>query len=410
MKDKKLLEFTNSNNFLQLSPKDSMGTNLNLERISNVLDLINNPCKEIPAIQVVGTNGKGSIARFLESCLIEAGINVGATTSPHLVNWNERIRVNGKNISNNEFTNHILKVQNLSQDLSEFELVITCALDYFSIKNVELIILEAGLGGRLDATTSHPKRPLIAIGSIGLDHCEYLGDNIVAITNEKAAVITTGSTVISSNQNEKVSRILEEIAFKKKAVLKWVKPLPKSWELGIPGEVQRKNAAVAKGIIQELKNLGWELNTSQIKNGLKNAKWPARLQRIYWKGKPLLLDGAHNPHAASELAKERLLWKENEKGVHWILGIQSHKKGPEIIRLLVKKNDHAWIIPVPNQNSWLASELSKSCPDLSNQLHQISNVEEILERFIKRGEWPKPFPIIAGSLFLFENFMSNEFD
>ena len=127
------------------------------------------------------------------------------------------------------------------------------------MKKVELIILEAGLGGRLDATTVHPYRPLIALGSIDLDHCEFLGNSLEEITREKAAAISPGSTVVSSTQDKRVEIILEEIAYKKNAEIKWVSPLTNDWELGISGEIQRNNPAVAKGIIEELIHLGWQV-------------------------------------------------------------------------------------------------------------------------------------------------------
>ncbi len=376
---------------------------LNLNRIEKALDLINNPCKKIPGIQIIGTNGKGSIASFLESCLLEKSIKVGCTTSPHIFDWCERIRVAGTKITKKEFETRIYNIHTKSKNLTQFELVIACALDYFEYKNVELIILEAGLGGRLDATTAHPYRPIIGIGSIDLDHCEYLGNSIEEITYEKGATISPGSIVVSSIQKKKVEIILEKLAYKNNAKIKWVKALSQNWELGIPGEIQRNNAAVAKGILEELVKFGWKLEEKNIINGLKNASWPARLQKVSWQDKPLLLDGAHNPGAARILAKERSLWDGNKEGVHWIIGIQSHKNGPEIIKSLIKEKDLAWIVPVPNHQSWTKSNLEKSCPELSGRLNQSNSIEEVLERFLLFKEWPKPCPVITGSLYIFEN-------
>ncbi len=376
---------------------------LNLHRIEKTLNLINNPCKNIPAIQIIGTNGKGSIASFLESCVIEKSLKVGCTTSPHIFDWCERIRVEGKKITKKEFETRIHNIQTKSKDLTLFELVIACALDYFEHKKVELIILEAGLGGRLDATTAHSYRPVIGIGSIDLDHCEYLGNSIEEITYEKGATISPGCIVVSSIQKKKVEIILEEIAYKNNAKIKWVKPLSPNWELGIPGAIQRNNAAVAKGILEELVKFGWKFEEKDIINGLKNASWPARLQKISWQGKPLLLDGAHNPGAAEILAKERSLWDGNNKGVNWIIGIQSHKNGPAIIKLLIKENDFAWIIPVKNHKSWTKAKLLKACPGLANRLHESNSAEEVLEKFLLLKKWPNPCPVITGSLYIFEN-------
>ena len=138
------------------------------------LEELNNPCKNIPAIQIVGTNGKGSIAAFIENILYVEKKNIGVTTSPHLLDICERIRVNKENIDKEEFKRLFKKIENnlSTHKLSPFERIICCALEFFDLKKVDLLILEAGLGGRLDATTAHSLRPIIAIGNIGLDHKE----------------------------------------------------------------------------------------------------------------------------------------------------------------------------------------------------------------------------------------------
>ena len=226
------------------------------------------------------------------------------------------------------------------------------------------------------------------------------------ITTEKAAVISKGSIVISAAQESSVANVIKEVVLNKGATLKWIKPIPKTWKLGIPGEIQRKNASIAKVVIEELATLGWKIEENHIKQGLEKASWPGRLQKTTWGGKPILLDGAHNPNAAKELAKERLLWDKNEYGVKWICGIQSSKNAPEMLKLLLHKNDEAWLVPIKNYNSWTKNELLEICPHLSNQLNEASNIEEVLESFLT-DKWPEPCPIITGSLFLFENFLFN---
>jgi len=174
--------------FELLSPKyERDNIKLGLSRIKKALQELGNPCKNIPAIQIIGTNGKGSIAAYLESILFEAKSNFGVTTSPHLFDVCERIRVNKKNINKTDFENIYTSIEkNFSTfELTPFEKIISCALNFFDNKKVELLILEAGLGGRLDATTAHKSRPIIAIGNIGLDHKEFLGDTIEKIAKEK---------------------------------------------------------------------------------------------------------------------------------------------------------------------------------------------------------------------------------
>ncbi len=380
----------------------SRGINLELSRIRNTITKMGNPCKAIPAIQIAGTNGKGSIACFLESCLIKAGINVGTTISPHLINWCERIRINGKMISQKEFRESIATVNSFSKEaqLTPFELVIASAFNYFSINKVELMILEVGLGGRLDATTVHPNRPLIAIAGIGLDHCEYLGKDLKNIAKEKAAVISPGSTVISSDQHPDVKEVLLNKANKQNAKIIWVQPLKKTWELGLPGEIQKENAAVAKGILEALPIIGLKIRPQDIQEGLASAKWPGRLQNAKWKDLPIVLDGAHNPHAIKQLSKERSTWENQNQGIHWIIGIQLQKDAPGMLRYLLKRLDIAWIVPVPNHQSWELQDLAKACPELSSQLHKADSFAKVLATLKLENKWPNPPPVITGSLYL----------
>ncbi len=380
----------------------SRGMNLDLNRIKNTIIKMGNPCKQIPAIQIVGTNGKGSIACFLENCLTKAGIKVGCTISPHLIDWCERIRINGQMISKEDFKECINNVNYYSSEeqLTPFELVIASAFNYFSINQVELMILEVGLGGRLDATTVHPYRPLIAVAGIGLDHCEFLGRDLKNIANEKAAVISPGSIIVSSKQHPDVQEVLLKTSKKQNSTLIWVPPLPKAWVLGLPGEIQRENASVAKGILEALPSIGFRVNSQEIQEGLASARWPGRLQNSSWENLPLVLDGAHNPHAIRQLSKERTTWKEQSKGIHWIVGIQTQKDAPAMLRSLLKKHDLAWVVPVPNHQSWELEDLSNACPEISSQLHKANSAEQVLETLRLKNKWPIPPPVLTGSLYL----------
>ena len=165
----------NVENFDFFSPKfERENIQLGLSRIKKALGDLDDPCKNIPAIQIVGTNGKGSITAFIENILYSENKNIGVTTSPHLLDICERIRVNKEKINKEDFKRLFKKIENnlSTYKLSPFEKIICCALKFFEFKKVDLLILEAGLGGRLDATTAHPLRPIIAIGNIGLDHKE----------------------------------------------------------------------------------------------------------------------------------------------------------------------------------------------------------------------------------------------
>ena len=386
-----------------ISPFEQRGMDLSLERMQSALADLASPCADVPAVQVVGTNGKGSIACMIHSGLTAAGLRSGLTTSPHLTTWCERICVNQQQIELAQLRQRLKQLQPLAQrhNLTPFEQLISAALVHFDANALDWLVLEAGLGGRLDATTAHPYRPLIAIGSIGMDHCEHLGHSLTAISSEKAAVISPGAHVISAPQHEDVTKVLEARSQEMGATLEWVSPLTDEWELGLSGRLQRRNGAVACAALRRMKALGSSITEGQIRQGLAQARWPGRLQMLHWNHQSVRVDGAHNPDAAQQLALERRCW--NQPGHHqvWILGIQAHKQAPEMLRILLKPNDEAWIVPVPGHLSWTADALSKICPTHAHQLRSASSVENVLIRLSKNdADRSRPTPVIAGSLYL----------
>ena len=380
---------------------DLRGMDLQLDRMHAALHELDHPCEAVPAIQVLGTNGKGSIVSFLESALCAAGLRCGVTTSPHLVSWCERIRIQGEPIAVETLRSQLQALQPLNERhrLTPFELLVTAAFLEFQRHACELLVLEVGLGGRLDATTAHPHRPVIAVASIGLDHCEHLGNNLTAIAMEKAAAIPPYATVISGAQDPAVQTVLDETCRKQQANLTWVQPLESSWELGLAGEIQRSNAAVALGALKALSSLGWTLPEAVIREGFATARWPGRLETVRWREHRLRLDGAHNPPAAVQLAEERVHWTNASIGVVWILAIQAHKDAAAMLQALLQPQDQAWILPVPGHKSWCRAALLKELPDLDNQLQEADGLETVLNQLSSDG-WPTPMPIVAGSLYL----------
>ncbi len=380
---------------------DLRGMDLQLDRMHAALRDLDHPCQAVPAIQVLGTNGKGSIVSFLESALCAAGLRCGVTTSPHLVSWCERIRIQGEPIAVATLRSQLQALQPLNERhrLTPFELLVTAAFLEFQRHACDLLVLEVGLGGRLDATTAHPCRPVVAVASIGRDHCEHLGNSLTAIATEKAAAIPPQATVISCGQDPAVQEILEATCRRQQANLQWVKPLDSTWHLGLPGEIQRSNAAVALGALQALSGLGWMLPETVIHEGFATASWPGRLQTVHWGEHRLRLDGAHNPPAAVQLAEERKRWTDASNGMVWILAIQAHKDAVAMLKALVQPNDQAWIIPVPSHKSWSRSALLQELPELGQQLQEADGLESVLKQLSSDG-WPTPMPVVAGSLYL----------
>ena len=398
----------NLNNFEKISPKfERDNIKLGLSRIKEVLQKLDSPCKDIPAIQVVGTNGKGSITAFIESILFEAKKNIGVTTSPHLLDISERIRVQKKNIDRKDFEKIFTLIEKYSSKykLSPFEKIICCALKFFEIKQVDLLILEAGLGGRLDATTAHKLRPIIAIGNIGLDHKEYLGETIEQITKEKIAVIEKNSIVISCNQNSQVENLIKKRVKEVGAEIIWKNSTSNNYELGLRGDFQKQNASVAIGVIQALKKFGFKIKKDCIYKGLKKTTWHGRLEIINYLNKKILVDCAHNYPAAKALAKERTTWNNEDKGIYWILGVQRQKDICAIIKTLIKKNDKLLLVPVPNQPSWQLNDLSDIEGIDSLKIIEFEKFEFAFNYLSDLEKWPSCHPVLTGSIFLVAEFI-----
>ena len=404
----------NFDNFDLLSPKFESGNiQLGLSRIKKALKVLNDPCKNLPAIQIVGTNGKGSITAFIESILSFEKKNIGVTTSPHLMDISERIRVNKKNINKKAFEKLFKKLANnlSTHKLTPFEQIICCALVFFDYKKVDLLILEAGLGGRLDATTAHNLRPIIAIGNIDLDHEEYLGDSIEKIAKEKVAVIEKNAFVISCRQKANVEEIIKIRVKEVGAKIIWKESLSNKYELGLKGNFQKQNAAVAIGVIEALNILGFSVKEGSIKKGLKNTKWQGRLEIINYLNKKILVDSAHNLSAAKALSEERETWKNQEEGVYWILGVQRKKDIASMLKVLIKKNDHILLVPITNQTSWRLEDLIKNPEIHQLNIVEFEKIDLAFNYLMKLGKWPNCHPVVTGSIFLvaeFINFAKNQ--
>ena len=387
---------------------DVRGMDLSLDRMTIALEHLHQPAQSIPAVQVVGTNGKGSIACLIHYGLMAAGLCSGLTTSPHLVSWCERIRVNNQLISITALRQTLEQLQPLTEQcrLTPFEQLICSALIHFEAQRPDWLVLEAGLGGRLDATTAHSWRPLIAVASIGMDHREHLGPSLQDIAAEKAAAIGEGAHVISATQEPEVSAVLEQRVNEVQGTLQWVDALDESWNLGLSGALQKRNGAVAAAALQWMSTRNEVISSRAIREGFAAARWPGRLQWMRWRGLRLRVDGAHNPPATIELARERCGWPSAGSRQIWILAIQAQKQAPEMLQQLLDPLDEAWIVPVPGHRCWSLEQLKSALPLQAHQLKSAETALDALNQLMDQG-WPASAPVIAGSLYLIGQLMEN---
>ncbi len=287
-----------------------LGIKVGLEHTQRLLEVCGNPQDNFISIHIAGTNGKGSTAAMISSILIEAGYNVGLYTSPHLLKFNERIRVNGIPISDDRIVEFMSKYKSAINEIEStfFETTTAMAFDYFNKRKVDVAIIETGLGGRLDSTNVLKPKVTI-ISSITADHTEILGDDLETIAFEKGGIIKMGVPLILSAQSKEVKDVLLEIADRKNANVTYcnhndIKNVSISetgtrfnlydidYETCLIGEHQARNAVLA---IEASKAFSDIITSAIIIDGLKNVNWPARIQKMH-KTLPIFYDVAHNPH------------------------------------------------------------------------------------------------------------------
>ena len=372
---------------------------LGLERVEKILSILGNPQDNIKIIHIAGTNGKGSVASTLAKILECAGNKTGLYTSPHLVKYTERIKINSVDVSESEFCRYIEDVCKIADknniDLTEFEILTVCAFKYFADNNVDYAVIETGMGGRFDATNIAEKPLLEIITSISLDHTDRLGDTIDKIAYEKAGIIKENSTVIVSADNLGF-KVIEEVSKQKNAKLIKAQVLKtvfenaqnylidndKKYEFSLLGTYQNKNMPLVLEACKFLK-----ISNSAIKQGLKTVKWHARLE--YIKDKNLIIDGAHNPDASIELRKSLDLYFPETKRI-FIYSTLNTKDYFSIAKTLFRKEDEIYYLEFNHQNAVFFEEYKKNISWLN--IRKINVLEDVLSK--------KDLKIICGSLYM----------
>ena len=266
------------------------------EKLRLLLELMGNPQRKLRFIHIAGTNGKGSTAAMTAEIFQRSGYSVGLFTSPFIERFNERIRVNGENISDGALIEYAEKVKNIMEAndalVSEFAFVTAVAFLYFSEMECDFVVLEVGMGGKLDATNVIDESEVAVICKIALDHTQYLGDTVEEITREKCGIMRRGGRVVAYPNEQHITDIICEHAKKLNARLTVANvTAADGYELSLKGEYQRYNAAVVVEIVRALRDIGYDIPEEAVKDGLKNTKWMARFEFVR---DNVIIDGAHN--------------------------------------------------------------------------------------------------------------------
>lgn len=316
------------------------GIKLGLEGVGRLLEACGVRQPRAQVVHVAGTNGKGSTCAFAESVARAAGYKTGLFTSPHLVEFNERIRVNGQNIPHADLERLIAQVREIVQGWEPmptfFELTLAIALLWFAEQEVDIIILETGLGGRLDATNAVPK-DVAVLTPIGLDHTQYLGDTLYEIAAEKAAIFAWHRPALTAPQPPECIRAIEAAA---RACDVDYRIISEECELplGLVGAHQRRNAALALAALRALPH--FLCSPEEEARGLAETRWPGRFDEI---APGVIMDGAHNPHAVHTLVDS---WRRRfgTQRARCIFAGSADKALGEVVSLLAPIVEE-WVLP-----------------------------------------------------------------
>lgn len=405
----------------QLSPgRDILG----LERITALLARLGDPQHELPPLlHVAGTNGKGSTCAFLRAALEADGKSVHVFTSPHLVRFNERIRINGKLISDANLAGLLARVLDRAGDVgaSFFEVTTAAAFLAFAENAADACIVEVGLGGRLDATNVIPSPAVCGVAQLGLDHQAFLGSTLVEIAREKAGIAKAGAPLVTMKYPSHIAQVVEAAA--NQAEASWF-AMGRQWDAAVyreklhyrdeqgrlelalprlPGPHQPMNAALATAMLRHQQAM--VISESALRAAPLWAQWPARLQRLENgplisqapAGAELWLDGGHNPAAGEALARHFQALLPPRQGLHLVLGMLANKDPKGFLEPLKPFLASLRAVPVPGHEHHEPSMLADLASGWGIAGSAHDNVAKALSVPL---EEQKPVILIAGSLYL----------
>ena len=348
------------------------GIRLGMERIKQLLFVLGHPENQIKTIHVAGTNGKGSVTTMISTILLEAGCRVGKFTSPHLVKYNERIRINEQDIPDEEFAKILTTVREFADDLvkkgaceqpTQFEILTAAAFHYFALQQVDYAVIEVGLGGLWDSTNLI--KPLVSvITNIALDHTKVLGNTIEEIALQKAGIIKEKVPVVTGAAGDALGPIRVMSAVKQAPLYEYGvsfrgQELSSSmdgqkfrlmagtnyaseYEIQLPGEHQIRNAALAIVAAKIVSKQDPRITEEHLHLGAAHTKWPGRLEKIAT-APDVILDGAHNPNGAEALRNALDKYYPEQKRA-FVFGMMGDKSVDEVIKILFRPSDRVFTV------------------------------------------------------------------
>lgn len=409
------------------------GSKLGLERTEKILELLGDPHKKLKCIHIAGTNGKGSTTAMVTSILVEAGYKVGSYTSPFIEEFEERMQINNQNIPKDDLSDIVTTVSKAVDTVvalgysnpTEFEIITCVGFLYFYRNNVDFVVVEVGIGGRLDST--NVIIPILSvITSISLDHTQILGDTLDKIAYEKAGIIKEGIPVVMFPQKRQSEEVIENICKERNCRLIKVQRNSASYlgrenfqnnnsnaitqrisvqtlkndyiiELSLLGKHQILNCSVAINAIEELVAQGIKISKENILNGLRSVKWPARLEII--STRPLVvIDGAHNVDGIKNLTESIDMYFNYNK-IILILGILADKQVGDMIKTIVPKASRVITVTPHSERAELAEELKTQVEKYIEKCEAIEDYEEAYKKALDYCS-DDDLLLVAGSLYM----------
>lgn len=398
--------------------------NPTLKAMEYFMEELNHPEEKPKIIHIAGTNGKGSTVEMLTNILTKSGYKVGKYISPHLIEYNERISVNGKNITDEEMSDIIEKLKDKIEKYNQinetkvtiFELLTTMALYYFEEKKCDFVVLETGLGGLYDCTNI--AKPIVSIiTSIGYDHMAILGETLEEIAIQKAGIIKPNSNTVIVEQKESIQKIIEETCKNKNNTLKVVKKEDiknknyqdeflmfdykenKNIKLNLKGDKQFENASLCLETIDILRKKGYEISEKAVKEGLSTVIHKARFETINKEPK-IIYDGGHNEEAILNFINTVNTYYKKEEKIY-IISILKTKDYKTILKYLLKEDNSTFIFTSGNNEERYVSseELYESAKKITknNKLYKMNLEEAILHAKSQIGK----VSFIVGSFYIY---------
>ncbi|MCX7694599.1 MAG: bifunctional folylpolyglutamate synthase/dihydrofolate synthase [Caloramator sp.] len=401
------------------------GMNFGLKRIERICELLGNPQDRLKVIHVGGTNGKGSTVTFISNVLIEEGYRVGVYTSPHLERFTERIKINNEEIPEEDVAKLIEEIKEVIAIVveegydhpTEFEIVTACALKYFKEKEVDFVVLEVGLGGRLDAT--NVVNPLLSvITSISYDHMNILGNTIEQIAYEKAGIIKRNRPLVLYPQVEETQRVIAKRAEEMNSNIYNVKDVEyeikedtiegivfdakiknrvyKELRIKMINRYQVLNAITAVTAIEAVRDLGYKVSDRAIFEGLEKSMWPGRFE-IYKKAPYIVLDGGHNIQGIMELTAGLKKYFENKK-IKIVFGVLKDKDYVKMVDELIKVCSDFITVTPESFRALKAEELKDVIEERGKSAVAFTDMKEAVECTLNNVDYD--VLVFCGSLYM----------